>query len=511
MTTGVHLNKEIHDLIRNIGEARSKQEEDQIIKKDIEVLKKKTKARITNSKQLRELLIRCIYADMLGHNVDFCHFFAVNMCQNKNLTVKRAGYLACYLLLREDSEFRMMLVATLQKDLLSTSTYNVLIGLNTLCKMISRDNLSSFSEIVMKLLGNANPLIKKKAFCVFGRMLKLSRESLNNYDLKLKDALGDRDPSVMGVALNIYYNESVSSPAKYKDIIKLLVSTHNKILNTKLSRDYDFARIPAPWMQIKLLQLYGILGKNDKAVSEEVYNVVEKALRRADDTLVSIGYAITYQCVLTICDLYPNSTLLEKASKTIGKFFVHDVRGKINSHNLRYLGIEAMRSLVRINPKYAAQHQLHIVECLEHPDESVRRLTLDLLYKTTNSSNLEFIVKRMIAFLKSTNDERFRKDLVLKIYELNERLAPSPEWFIMRTNELLEFGDNCVNDEMLSRTIKLIDENLENDYDNEFCQLLLNSYYGYLTRPLPDQLVKLIAWILGEIAFRFCKTFLSFF
>lgn len=197
--------------------------------------------------------------------------------------------------------------------------------------------------------------------------------------------------------------------------------------------------------------------------------------------------------------------MLEKGSKVIANFFKIENNPKINSSNLKYLGIEAMRSLVKINPAYAQQHQIHIVECLDHQDESVRRLTLDLLYHTTNSDNLEFIMKKMISFLKSTNDERLRNDLVMKIYELNERLAKDPQWFIDRTNEILEFGNDCVTDEMLSRTIRQIDEQLENDFDADFCQTLLNSYYGYLSRPLPDQLVRLIAWILGEIAFRFCK------
>ena len=115
MSSGLHLNKGVHDLIRSIGESRSKQEEDTIISKDIEKLKQVigNNKSVTNTKVLRECLIRCIYADMLGHSVDFSHVFAVTMCHNKNLTVKRAAYLTCFLILSEDSEFRMMIVATL--------------------------------------------------------------------------------------------------------------------------------------------------------------------------------------------------------------------------------------------------------------------------------------------------------------------------------------------------------------------------------------------------------------
>jgi AP-4 complex subunit epsilon-1 len=66
-----------------------------------------------------------------------------------------------------------------------------------------------------------------------------------------------------------------------------------------------------------------------------------------------MGFAITYQCVQTICQIYPNNSLLEKGSKIISNFFKIEQSAKINSSNLKYLGIEAMRSLVKINPAYA--------------------------------------------------------------------------------------------------------------------------------------------------------------
>ena len=99
MSSGMHLSRELHDLIKSIGEARSKQEEDNLIKKDIEFLKKQVeRIDIGSAKELRERAIRAIYADMMGHDIEFTHFFIVNLCQNKNVTVKRSGYLASSLL-----------------------------------------------------------------------------------------------------------------------------------------------------------------------------------------------------------------------------------------------------------------------------------------------------------------------------------------------------------------------------------------------------------------------------
>ncbi len=35
------------------------------------------------------------------------------------------------------------------------------------------------------------------------------------------------------------------------------------------------------------------------------------------------------------------------------------------SHNLRYTGIDVLARMVRLSPKYAAEHQLAVIDCLE--------------------------------------------------------------------------------------------------------------------------------------------------
>ncbi len=68
-------------------------------------------------KKLRELLIRAIYVEMLGHDASFSQIHAVNLTQSKSLLVKRIGYLACSLFIDENSDMVILMISTIQRDL----------------------------------------------------------------------------------------------------------------------------------------------------------------------------------------------------------------------------------------------------------------------------------------------------------------------------------------------------------------------------------------------------------
>lgn len=64
-------------------------------------------------KKMKELLIRAIYVEMLGHDASFSHIHAVNLTQSKNLLVKKIGYLSCALFIDSNSEVIILMIATI--------------------------------------------------------------------------------------------------------------------------------------------------------------------------------------------------------------------------------------------------------------------------------------------------------------------------------------------------------------------------------------------------------------
>ncbi len=62
-----------------------------------------------------------------------------------------------------------------------------------------------------------------------------------------------------------------------------------------------------------------------------------------------------------------------------------------------------------------------VIDCLEDPDETLKRKTLDLLYRMTNPVNVEFIVAKLTTFLREATDVFLRTELVSRITQCAER------------------------------------------------------------------------------------------
>jgi len=258
MSSGSHLSKELLDLVKSIGESRSKQEEDKIISNEASLLKVKFTERNLSEKKMKELLIRAIYVEMLGHDASFSHIYAVNLTQSKNLLVKRIGYLAASLFIEENSEMIILMISTMQKDLQSRNHLEVLAALNCLSKLSNENVMMAVNDSVCTLLDHTHEMIRKKAVMVLNKFNKIS--PVEGMDSKMKKALCDKDPSVMACALNFFLDEVRKNPSKYKDLVNHFIVILKQIIDHRLPRDYDYHRIPAPWIQTKILEILSFLG-----------------------------------------------------------------------------------------------------------------------------------------------------------------------------------------------------------------------------------------------------------
>lgn len=192
---------------------------------------------------------------MLGHSAQFAHIYAVNLTQNKNLTLKRLGYLMCSLFFNSDSDLLIMLVSTILKDLASTDVHEVVICLTSLGNIMNSTIAGAITEAVTKLISHTTDLVRKKSILILQKIKLETSIDIPDYKDKMKKALCDREPSVMAASLNLYLEEVKENPKKYRDLASSFVIILKQVIEHKLPKEFDYHRMPAPWIQIRLMKI----------------------------------------------------------------------------------------------------------------------------------------------------------------------------------------------------------------------------------------------------------------
>jgi AP-4 complex subunit epsilon-1 len=98
---------------------------------------------------------------------------------------------------------------------------------------------------------------------VIHRFYQISPSNFDNIDALMKTALCDKIPAVMGASLNFFLERAKSNPSAYKELASSFVVILKQIIDHKLPKEYDYKSMPAPWLQMKLLEILSYLGKDD--------------------------------------------------------------------------------------------------------------------------------------------------------------------------------------------------------------------------------------------------------
>ncbi|XP_021769637.1 AP-4 complex subunit epsilon-like [Chenopodium quinoa] len=499
---GFGQSKEFLDLVKSIGEARSRSEEDRIVLNEIETLKRRIIEPDIPKRKMKEFIIRLVYVEMLGHDASFGYIHAVKMTHDDNILLKRTGYLAVTLFLNDDHDLIILIVNTIQKDLKSDNYLVVCAALNAVCRLINEETIPAVLPQVVDLLNHPKEAVKKKAVMALHWFYQQSPSSVSYLVSNFRKKLSDNDPSVMGAALCPLFDLITIDANSYKDLVGSFVSILKQVAERRLPKSYDYHQMPAPFIQIKLLKILALLGSGDKHASEQMYTVLGDLIRKSDSSS-NIGNAVLYESVCCASAIHPNTKLLEAAADAISKFL------KSDSHNLKYMGIDALGRLIKLSPGVAEQHQLAVIDCLEDPDDSLKRKTFELLYKMTKSSNVEVIVDRMIEYMISINDSHYKTEIASRCVELAEQFAPSNQWFIQTMNKVFEHAGDLVNIKVVHNLMRLIAEGFGEEDDTADGQLRLSAVESYLRiigePKLPSAFLQVICWVLGEYGIAYGK------
>ncbi|XP_076983988.1 AP-4 complex subunit epsilon-1 isoform X2 [Tamandua tetradactyla] len=441
-------------LIRGITALTSKHEEEKLIQQELSSLKATVSAPATTLKMMKECMVRLIYCEMLGYDASFGYIHAIKLAQQGNLFEKRVGYLAVSLFLHENHELLLLLVNTVVKDLQSTNLVEVCMALTIVSQIFPREMIPAVLPLIEDKLQHSKEIIRRKAVLALYKFHLIAPNQVQHIHIKFRKALCDRDVGVMAASLHIYLRMIKENSSGYKDLTGSFVAILKQVVGGKLPIDFNYHSVPAPWLQIQLLRILRLLGKDDQRTSELMYDVLDESLRRAE-----------------------------------------------LNHNVTY-GLKALTYVIQQDPSLALQHQMTIIECLDHPDPIVKRETLELLYRITNAQNITVIVHKMLEYLHQSKEEYIIINLVGKIAELAEKYAPDNAWFIQTMNAVFSVGGDVIHPDIPNNFLRLLAEGFDDEIEDQ--QLRLYAVQSYLTLLdvenvfYPQKFIQVMSWVLGE-------------
>ncbi|XP_072174315.1 AP-4 complex subunit epsilon-1-like [Diadema setosum] len=482
-----------YSLIRAIRRSSSKAEQERIVQKELDLIRQNLAQPEVSQKKTKEFLVRLIYCEMLGLSANFAYIHALKMAQQGVLLNKRVGYLAVGLFLHPQHELILLLINTIQKDLHSTNILDVCVGLTASSQLIGPEMIPAILPSIEEKLQHPQEVVRKKAVLALHSFLLKSPQLISQMTDRFQQALCDRAPGVMNAVLHIYRTLIMENPSQHRTLVRSLVSILDQVIQRKLSADFEFRGVPAPWLQIQLLEMLAILGENNLKTSQLMYDVLEQTLD-ASNNVVQISCGVQYECIMTIARVHPKPALLKKAANCISLFL------KASMNNLKYIGLKALSAIHKVYPDCTLQHQLTVVECLEDADLTIRKATLNLLYQMCNKDNITAISEKLLDCLDVNEEDEFsKKEHIHKVIEMSHRFHPNVRWYVDNILKILQQGDDVVPPNTVNNVICAIQKD---PLDPSLCASIIQLALSAASqKSLTEYSAQLVAWILGEHGF----------
>jgi AP-4 complex subunit epsilon-1 len=99
-------------------------------------------------------------------------------------------------------------------------------------------------------------LVRKRAVCALHRFYQMDKRVLLDHVDKIRRTLCDKDPSVMAATLPLFHAMISDDVMQFKDLVSSFVSILKQIIEHRLPRDFDYHRIPSPWIQVSFYYFF---------------------------------------------------------------------------------------------------------------------------------------------------------------------------------------------------------------------------------------------------------------
>ena len=411
----------------------------------------------------------------------------LKLITSDHYTEKRIGYLGISMIFHEKSEVLMMATNRIRIDLQGSNQFIVALALQVLSEVGTSDMCKQLEAEVRKLMTSGNIYIKKKAALAGIRIVRKSPDMAKTLAESIPHLLKERNHGVFLSALGLMEEILKVDPsikAQFKQHLNIMTKVQKNLVGS-YSAEFDTSGIFDPFLQVKILKFFKIMGEANEEISEELIDPLAQVATNITANK-NAGNAVLYECVRAIMTIESSSSLRSFGISILGKFLAN------KDNNSRYVSLQSLKKVVQHDIAAVRKHKDMILDCLKEYDISIKKRALDLLFLITSKENIKSIVKELLNILLVTEDD-LMFDLSQKICLSIEGHAPSRRWHIDSMIKVLTLAGNYVTDEAVATLIHLISATPKL-WTYSMCKIFF-SFREHITQ---RGLAKLALWSIGE-------------
>uniref|UniRef100_A0A8C2XDJ8 AP-1 complex subunit gamma n=1 Tax=Cyclopterus lumpus TaxID=8103 RepID=A0A8C2XDJ8_CYCLU len=476
----------LQEMIRAIRSARTQCEERGVIQRECAAIR--AQFRQADNGGRSHNLAKLLYVHMLGYPAHFGQMECVRMIASPRYSEKRVGYLGAMMLLDEKQDASLLITNSIKNDLAHSNQYVQSLALCTLACMGSAEMCRDLAPEIDRLLRASNSYIKKKAALCAVHIVRKVHELGELFAPAARSLLSEKNHGVLHGAVVLIIELCERNPEtleRFRKTVPDLVQIMKGLVLSGYSPEHDVAGISDPFLQVRILRLLRILGRNNEGASDAMNDLLAQVATNTDSTK-TVGNAVLYETVLTVLDIKSESGLRVLAVNILGRFLLN------NDRNIRYIAMTSLQKIVGTDHNAVQRHRGTIVDCLKDQDASVKRRALELSLALVSASNIRSMMKELLLFLSSCPPE-LRAHAASGIFNAAERYAPSQRWHIDTMLHVLITAGGDVRDETVPNLIQLITNASE-----LHCYTVHKLYRALLADISQQSLVQVACWCIGE-------------
>ncbi|XP_075860271.1 AP-1 complex subunit gamma-like 2 isoform X4 [Microcebus murinus] len=362
------------------------------------------------------------------------------------------------------------------------------LALCTLSTMGSAEMCQDLATEVEKLLLQPSPYVRKKAILTAVHIIRKVPELSNIFLPSCAQLLHERHHGVLLGTITLITELCERSPAAlrhFRKVVPQLVKILRTLVTTGYSTEHSISGVSDPFLQVQILRLLRILGRNHEESSEAMNDLLAQVATNTD-TSRNAGNAVLFETVLTIMDIHSAAGLRVLAVNILGRFLLN------SDKNIRYVALMSLLRLVQSDHSAVQRHRPTVVDCLKETDASLSRRALELSLALVNSSNVRAMTRELQAFLESCPID-LRADCASGILLAAERFAPTKRWHMDTILHVLITAGTYVRDDAVANLTQLIAG------AQELHAYSVRRLYSALAEDISQQpLVQVAAWCIGE-------------